>query len=148
VMLTRVVLAEKYGSRPQVVTQAPDLRTMLESTDAALIIGDPALRIEPNSLPYSAYDLGAEWMDMTGLPMVFALWSGPGRFIQDTYRRAFAESCRFGLKHLDDIVRISAIERGYPEALVRTYLTRHIEFELGTAHLAGVERFRQLCARL
>jgi chorismate dehydratase len=148
VMLSRVVLAEKYGCRPHVVTQAPDLETMLESADAALIIGDPALRIEPNSLPHAVYDLGAEWMDLTGLPMVFALWSGPSRFMQDEYRQAFAESCRFGLEHMEDIIRISAAERAYPEALVRTYLTRHIQFELGTAHLAGVERFWKLCSRL
>ena len=148
VMLTRVVLAEKFGCRPEVVTQAPDLETMLESADAALIIGDPALRIECISLPYASYDLGAEWMDLTGLPMVFALWSGPAHFMQPEYRQAFAASCRFGLDHMDDIVRISAEERGYSEALVRTYLTRHIEFELGTAHLAGVQRFHELCSRL
>jgi predicted solute-binding protein len=148
VMLTRVVLAEKYGCRPEVVTQAPDMETMLDSADAALIIGDPALRIEPNSLPYAALDLGAEWMDLTGLPMVFAMWSGRSRFMQDTYRQAFAASCRFGLQHMDDIVRTSARDRGYPEALVRAYLTQHIEFELGTAHMAGVQRFHDLCARL
>jgi predicted solute-binding protein len=148
VMLTRVVLAEKYGCRPKVVTQAPDMQTMLDSADAALIIGDPALRIEPNSLPYATYDLGAEWMDLTGLPMVFAMWSGPSRFMQDAYRQAFAASCRFGLEHMDAIVRISATDRGYPEAVVRRYLTQHIEFELGTAHLQGVQRFHDLCARL
>ena len=148
VMLTRVVLAEKYGCRPDVLTQAPHMETMLESADAALIIGDPALRIEPDSLPYAAYDLGAEWMELTGLPMVFAMWSGPSRFMQDTYRDAFAGSCRFGLEHMDEIVRTSAHDRRYPEAVVRTYLTRHIEFELGTAHRAGVQRFHDLCARL
>jgi predicted solute-binding protein len=147
-MLTRVVLAEKYRCRPEVVTQAPHLETMLDSADAALIIGDPALRIEPNSLPYAAYDLGAEWMDLTGLPMVFAMWSGPSRFMHDTYGQAFAASCRFGLQHIDEIVRSSARDRGYPEALVRSYLTEHIEFELGTAHLEGVQRFFDLCARL
>ena len=68
--------------------------------------------------------------------------------MQHDYRQAFAASCRFGLEHMDDIVRISAQERGYSEALVRTYLTEHIEFELGTAHLAGVQRFHQLCSRL
>ena len=46
---------------------------MLGIADAALIIGDPALRIDPGSLPWHVYDLGAEWVEMTGLPMVFAI---------------------------------------------------------------------------
>src|SRR6478672_9925674 len=49
---------------------------MREIADAALIIGDPALHIDPASLPWHVYDLGAEWMELTGLPMVFAVWAG------------------------------------------------------------------------
>ena len=49
---------------------------MLRIADAALMIGDPALRIDPAALPWHVYDLGAEWVEMTGLPMVFAVWAG------------------------------------------------------------------------
>ncbi len=48
---------------------------MLAKADAALIIGDPALRVDPEDLPYQCLDLGGEWVNMTGLPMVFAVWS-------------------------------------------------------------------------
>ena len=140
-MLARVVLALKYRVRPEVRTLAPQLEEMLAHCDAALIIGDPALRIEPNSLPYRWLDLGAEWLEMTGLPMVFALWSGPEQFMADEYRRTFVDSCRFGLEHLDDIVRLDSPERGFPEEVVRTYLTQHVEFELGPEHLRGMELF-------
>jgi predicted solute-binding protein len=124
------------------------MEDMLEECDAALIIGDPALRIEPNSLPYLSLDLGEEWTGMTGLPMVFALWSGPEQFMAEEYRRAFSESCRFGLDHLNDIVRLDAPERGFPEALVRTYLTRHIQFDLGSDHLRGLRMFWKHSAEL
>ncbi len=75
VELARVILERKYGATPTLIRQPPDLEAMLRSADAALIIGDPALRIDPARLPYHAYDLGAEWVDMTGLPMVFAVWA-------------------------------------------------------------------------
>ena len=37
---------------------APDLDAMLRAADAALIIGDPALRLDPARLPYEVHDLG------------------------------------------------------------------------------------------
>jgi chorismate dehydratase len=147
-MLARVVLALKYGRNPEIRTLPPDMDTMLQGSDAALIIGDPALQIEPNSLPYRVLDLGFEWTEITGLPMVFALWSGPQRFLAEKFRRAFAESCRFGLDHLEDIVRLDAPERGFPPDLVRTYLTRHIQFELGKDHLLGLQLFLRHTAEL
>src|SRR5215472_6250066 len=47
VELARVILARKYGAHPEIVRQAPNLDAMLKTADAALIIGDPALRIDP-----------------------------------------------------------------------------------------------------
>jgi predicted solute-binding protein len=73
---------------------------MLEKCDAALIIGDPALRIEPAALPYRVLDLGLEWTEMTRLPMVFAVWAG--RIHSDP--EPFAASLRFGMEHIEDIV--------------------------------------------
>src|SRR5580698_9942379 len=52
VMLARVILAEKYGVEPKVVTRPADLAAMLGEADAALIIGDPALRLNPEELPF------------------------------------------------------------------------------------------------
>lgn len=68
VRLTRIVLEQKYGCRPEVTRAAPDLDRMLADADAALIIGDPALRLDPSTLPYRSLDLGQEWVEMTDLP--------------------------------------------------------------------------------
>jgi chorismate dehydratase len=141
VMLSRIVLDRKYGCRPQVRIQAPRLDDMLANADAALIIGDPALQIEPDSLPYHVLDLGKEWTEVTGRAMIFALWSGPERFMTDENARAFAGSCRFGLQHLDDIVSVSSRERGFPEPLIRTYLTENLVLELTSDDLKGLELF-------
>ncbi len=76
VELVRVILEHRYWVVPQTVSHAPDLEAMLRVADAALLIGDPALRLDPAALPWHVYDLGAEWVEMTGLPMVFAVWAG------------------------------------------------------------------------
>src|SRR5215475_13941229 len=83
VMLTRVILAEKFGVEPKQISRRADLTTMLGEADAALLIGDAALRVDPEKLPFETLDLGGEWVAMTGLPMVFAVWAGRNGVVQD-----------------------------------------------------------------
>jgi len=141
VALTRIILSRRYGVEPEFHPHAPDLSSMLENADAALIIGDPALRVDRASLPYLVADLGEEWTAMTGLPMVFAVWAGHERHITPEVVEALTESCRFGRAHLDDIVRIDAAARGIPGELAREYLTRHIVNELGPAEYQGLQLY-------
>jgi len=149
VMLTRVILAEKFGVEPSLISRPADLAPMLGEADAALIIGDPALRLDPATLPFETLDLGAEWVSMTALPMVFAVWSARKEIVQEErYARAFIESCRYGLEHIDEIVRSEAPARGVTEELAREYLTRHIVFELGDRDYAGLDLFLERAARL
>ncbi|MEK7403945.1 MAG: menaquinone biosynthesis protein [Acidobacteriota bacterium] len=146
VALAQIVLAERYGAFPEVTPMPPELPSMLEAADAALIIGDPALRLDPPALPFLVLDLGAEWTEMTGLPMVFAVWAGRRERLTPEVAPAFLESCRFGLAHIEDIVRQEAPRRGIDEALARRYLTRHMVLELGEEEYRGLERFLA-CAR-
>jgi predicted solute-binding protein len=144
VMLARVILSEKFGVEPSVITRPADLAAMLGEADAALIIGDPALHLDPATLPFETLDLGAEWTSMTGLPMVFAVWSGRKEVIQDRYARVFLESCRYGLSHAADIARIEAPSRGVTEDLALRYITRHIVYELGERDYQGMEMYIKL----
>lgn len=124
--LARILLARKYGVEPRVERHAPHLDTMLAHADAALIIGDPALAVDPAALPYLSVDLGAEWVEMTGLPMVFAVWAGASRHITREVIETLRDSCRYGLDHLDEVIREESRARSIPEDLARDYLTRHI----------------------
>ena len=94
VALTRIVLARRYGVEPEFRPQAPAIADMLAHADAALIIGDPALRLDPLQLPYLVTDLGLEWTEWTGLPMVFAVWAGAAKHITAEVSAALVESCR------------------------------------------------------
>jgi chorismate dehydratase len=147
VMLARVILAEKFGVEPKVFSRPADLASMLGVADAALVIGDPALRLDPATLPFETLDLGSEWTSMTGLPMVFAVWSGRKEIMQDRYADAFLESCRYGLAHMDELVREQAPIRGVTEELARKYLTEHIVFELGERDYEGLDLYLKHAAR-
>lgn len=148
VMLARVILAERYGAEPTVFAQPADLAPMLEAADAALIIGDAALHLDPAALPFEWLDLGAEWVSMTGLPMVFAVWSGRKEMMREEYGRAFTESCRYGLGHIDEIARLQPAARGIGEAMAREYLTRHIVFELEEKDYQGMQLYLRQALRL
>jgi predicted solute-binding protein len=142
VMLTRILLAERYGARPELVTMQPELESMLARADAALLIGDPALRLDASVLPYRVLDLGAEWMNLTGLPMVFAVWAGPRRHLIPSVAEAFLASFRYGAAQLEEIVREAPMLHGVSEDLARTYLTDHIKFELNADDRKGLALYR------
>src|SRR5262249_7505742 len=115
VALARIILGRKYGVEPRFEPTAPDIGRMLDRCDAALIIGDTELRLDRKSLPYKVFDLGYKWTDMTGLPMVFAVWAGKKAYVTPAVVDALVESCQFGRRHLQEIVRIDGAARGISE---------------------------------
>lgn len=141
VQLARVILERKFGAAPEIVSHAPDLDAMLSAADAALVIGDPALRIDPASLPFHVYDLGAEWWEMTGKPMVFAVWAGRKNAVTPEVVEAFRGSCRYGRERIEEIVAAESAARGFAPELVREYLTRRIVHEMGPDDYAGMDLF-------
>jgi len=141
IALARVVLAQRYGVQPRVISRPPDLVRMLEDADAGLVIGDPALHLDPGALGDHVLDLGAEWTTLTGLPMVFAIWAGRKETITQAVEAIFAASYQFGRDHLDDIIRVEAAQRGIRPELARDYLTRHIICELGAEEYQGLALF-------
>jgi chorismate dehydratase len=147
VALSRVILARRYGVEPEVRSQPPHLASMLEHSDAALIIGDAALALDPADLPFHVLDLGAEWVQMTGLPMVFAVWAARAALpTQDP--QPFLASMRFGLDHIDDIARSEHAKVGVSEELARSYLRDNIVFGLGDREYAGLQTFLQYASEL
>ena len=148
VMLARVILDEKYGVRPNLISRRAELAPMLGEADAALLIGDPALHLDPATLPFETLDLGREWTNLTNLPMVFAVWSGKKEMMQPAYEQAFLDSCREGLAHMDQIVRDQSPIRKVSEALAREYLTRNIVFELNDKDHEGLNLYLKKAAAL
>jgi chorismate dehydratase len=145
VELARIVLAARYRTVPHTIPHPPDLDRMLAAADAALIIGDSALRLDPAALPWHVYDLGAEWKIMTGLPMVYALWSGPRALeVADLFQSSY----RVGRESIDEIVEREAVPLGFSAELAHDYLTHHIQFELGPEHEKGLSLFLKMASEL
>ncbi|HWE52840.1 MAG TPA: menaquinone biosynthesis protein [Bryobacteraceae bacterium] len=144
VQLARVILRERYGVEPAIYPESPDLETMLAGADSALIIGDPALRINPDKLNYPCLDLGAEWRALTGLPMVFAAWAGKPGLPLKALSEITRGSYEFGKERLNDIVKAEYARRGITRELAGRYLRGYIRFEIGAAEQKGLDAFLEL----
>lgn len=145
VALTSLVLRERFGAVPRMIPAEPNLDAMLRTADAALVIGDPALRFHPDELPYHVYDLGQEWKWLTGLPMVFAMWAArPGVLSgRADVAEAFRASLCFGQQQMEEIIQSESERRGFSAELVRQYLTHYIHFDLTAQCDRGMRRFLQ-----
>lgn len=148
VALTRVMTAKYFGIAPRFVDHGPDLEAMTRAADAALLIGDPALFADHDRLGLLKIDLGQAWKDFTGLPFVYACWTGqPGAVTPDdvvALQRARAEGAADPL---------GVARRYYPDddekaRLGGDYLRDRIQFRLGDRERAGLERFFGLAAEV
>lgn len=146
-VLLRIVLHCFYGRRNILFEPHPaDPARMLADYDAALIIGNPALKMERTSL--RVYDLAAEWRRFTGLPFVFAFWAvRPGvelRSLSDL----FYQSRRFGLQQVESIARAYGSRLGMGEAEVVDYLQRYLDYSLDRKNLEGLRTFYRMACDL
>jgi chorismate dehydratase len=127
VELLKILLRETNISA-EFVPMKPDLEGMLESCNAALLIGDTALKeaIAKRSIhgkvPYQT-DLGEAWYTLTKLPFTFAVWASrkdnePSKAFVDKLRLAR----EYGLGHLADVAEFEAKQLGLPQNIIQRYL--------------------------
>lgn len=137
--LVRILLSERYGLEPEYRSAGADLDGMLGESDAALLIGDPALVVPRER--YVVLDLAGEWLEMTGLPFVFAVWAARAGIAVEGLAEQLRASYEVGIAELDAIVAETATETGLAPAVLRDYYTRNLRFEMGPAEQAGLTEF-------
>jgi chorismate dehydratase len=151
VALTRVLFMRWFGHAPEFVSAEPQVESMLAGCDAALVIGDPALRIDRSR--YLSWDLADQWQRLTGKPFVFAFWAVRMAALREAREglevaAVFRESRNRGLAagSLAVIAREWSSRVGLSEAEVVDYLTRNIHYSLDEECLAGLELFFRYAA--
>lgn len=145
--LTQILLRKRYGVRPEIEHLPIDADPDELNTDAVLLIGDRAMRACLPGFRY-AFDLGEEWTDWTGLPMVFAVWAVRAGVELGASAAAFKRAKEYGLAHAGEIAAREAPLLGLDAGYCRRYLSNVIRYDLGPAELAGMRRFRELVEEL
>jgi len=170
--LTRILCAEKWKIAPKFFEATPHLAEMLAQSDAALLIGDPALRISleiekdsrlgakgeticPAALLGIAtsellyvYDVVSEWRGLTGLPAVLAVWAAQRDVATPEMTADFIASRDFGLAHISEISFAAARELELPARDLESYLRRNIDFDLDAENLRGLNLYYEYAAQL
>jgi chorismate dehydratase len=152
VALTQILFARWWGGGRTFHAAEPDLESMLQQNDAALLIGDPALKVDRSR--YVTFDLAEEWIRFTGKPFVFAFWAVRQAALKDAasldLAGIFQESRDHGLRpdHLDQIAREWAPKLSLGEASVRSYLTDNIHYYLDRDCLEGLQLFYRYGAEI
>jgi chorismate dehydratase len=148
VLLARMLLGDRYRVAPRYFACPPDLTTMLLEADAAVVIGDVALRAtyEAPRRGLVVTDLGAAWREWTGLPMVFAVWAARRDFavahpglVKDVHE-AFLRSRDLCLAELDVVAASAARWEPFSAGTLATYF-RALDFSLGDRQVAGLREF-------
>jgi chorismate dehydratase len=170
--LTRILCADAWRIAPRFFEQPPDFEEMLRHADAALLIGDPALRLaialngeakreERGALVASAstsgprgagdlhiYDMVEEWQKSTALPAVLAVWAARADIVTQEVLQDFAVSRDFGLSHIAEISKLAEPQLKLPAATLASYLQRNIDYSLDEENRRGLDHFFARAAAL
>jgi chorismate dehydratase len=148
VALLKVLCHRRFGISPVFVPHGPQLDEMTRRCDAGLLIGDPALDADHAALGLWKIDLGEEWTAMTGLPFIYAAWTGRSGAAAAGVVEALQAAQEEGRRSLDAIA--AEYGRGDAQATARAaaYLRDNVRYGLGPDEAAGLQLFLDYAAQL
>lgn len=170
--LVRILCRKRWHISPDFFEADPDLPTMLQKADAALIIGDPALRLAlnsessakhdasghlqipaefaglPSSSPLFLYDIVEKWRALTTLPAVLAVWAARPNAVTREVIRDFHDSLVFGAQHLHEISAEASRELDLPAPKIMRYFTESIDYTFDDENLRGLREYFSCAADL
>jgi chorismate dehydratase len=170
--LVRLLCHQFWKIKPEFVDAPPDPAAMLQLADAALIIGDPALRIAvkmdalaekkpsgeeccggdeddwpiPGLQSFFVYDVAHEWMEMTGRPCVLAIWVARRDAATPALVADFLASKAYGLARIGEIAEAASLKLDLPVPALERYLGENIDYSLDETNRAGLELYFRMCA--
>jgi chorismate dehydratase len=164
VALSRIIFDEFYHIRPDFRPAEPDLASMLVQNDAALLIGDNALKfMEQNerpdiehqkafvrlgSEPLDVFDLAERWRFLTGLPFVFAFWAVRDGFKDATVVDTLKASREFGVASIPAISEKYSAMLGIKKDFIQSYLEKNVHYYMDQSCLEGLQLFYEKAARV
>jgi chorismate dehydratase len=163
-VLARIVFDEFYHIRPDFRPAEPDLANMLAQSDAALLIGDRALKFkEENEMPdaehqkpllrlgaepLQIFDLAERWRFLTGLPFVFAFWAVRDGFRDQSVVDTLKKSRDFGVANIPLIAEKYAEPTGIKKEYIKEYLEQNMHYYMDQSCIDGLALFYEKAARI
>jgi len=164
VALSRIIFNDFYHTHPDFRPAEPDLANMLAQSDAALLIGDRALKVtEDNERPEAArqkpllrlgaeplqvFDLAERWRFLTGLPFVFAFWAVREGFKDASVVDLLKQSRDYGVANTATIAAKYSAELQIKKEFIQEYLERNVHYYMDRTCVEALELFYEKAARV
>ncbi len=145
VALVKIIFREFLGFEPDWETSPPDLRTMLQHADAALIIGDPAMKIPRDQ--FRVFDLATLWHEFTGFGFIFAMWMARKEIAEKIRSINFARARDEGLVNLDRVITDYPHQIELSREEIKHYLTTKIVLRVDEQMQNGLTLYLDLAAK-
>jgi chorismate dehydratase len=163
-VLARILLDEFNHVRPEFRTSEPNLESMLAQSDAAVIIGDNALKFmeaneQPNAEkqkallklspePLFVFDMVERWKVLTGLPFVFAFWVCRPGFQDKNVIDLLKASRDSGVANTSVIAERNAQTLSLKKEYLQEYLDQNVSYFMDSECVDGLELFYEKAARI
>jgi chorismate dehydratase len=164
VALSRIIFNDFYHTHPDFRPAEPNIADMLAQSDAALLIGDRALKfMEDNERPEAArqkpllrlgpeplqvFDLAERWRFLTGLPFVFAFWAVREGFQDASIVDVLKQSRDYGVAHTATIAEKYSAELQIKKEFIQEYLERNVHYYMDRSCVEALELFYEKAARV
>jgi len=162
--LAQILLAETYGITPETRQMAPSLDLMLQDNDACVLIGDIGMIANGSGL--QVMDLGEAWTTMTGLPFLWAAWTGGDSLrpeLASLLYRAAKQSCmgrgaeappwageedpQWVDRRRQAVLRRAMDHGGWSKRMAEDYLRNVMVYDLDERMLSGLQTFGDLLSK-
>jgi chorismate dehydratase len=164
VALARIVFDEFYHIHPDFRPTEPNLTQMLAQSDAALLIGDNALKfMEEHELPniekqkslvrlgpepLQVFDLAERWRFLTGLPFVFAFWAVRDGFRDGAVVDTLKKSRDFGVANIPTIAAKYSEPTQIKKESIQEYLEKNVYYYMEQTCLEAMALFYEKAERV
>jgi chorismate dehydratase len=143
--LVKIVFREFLNHEPDWESCGPDLQVMLENNDAALLIGDPAMKMPSQGL--HVFDLASLWRRFTDTGFVFAMWMARADAVEAIRKVDFAGARDEGLEQIERIITQYESQVPLSPEEIREYLTTNVTFQVDESLEKGMRLYFELARK-
>ena len=160
--LAKIIFQEFYHISPDFRPSDPDLANMLAQSDAALLIGDRALKfmedhqrpdaerqkplLRLGAEPLQIFDLAERWRFLTGLPFVFAFWALREGFKYPAATDLLKASRDFGVANIPAIAERYSEQLQIKKEFIQEYLEKNVHYYMDQSSLEALQLFYEKAA--
>ncbi len=144
--LTKVIFHELYHINPQYTQWNNQYNISHTGADAALIIGDNAMKVNDNG--YITLDLGQAWFEYTGLPFVYAVWVVKKDHHIPGLNNLLKRAKEAGARLINTLAAAESQRLQLPKERCLYYLTNSIRYNLSNDEIKGLQAFYRYAVSL